>query len=61
MATEWPNWHDQRRYNADKAHTHIIRHTTAMELLRAGVDITVIAAWLGHVDLRTTHQYVRST
>jgi site-specific recombinase XerD len=37
---------------------HIIRHTTAMELLRAGVDITVIAAWLGHVDLRTTHQYV---
>jgi len=37
---------------------HIVRHTTAMELLRAGVDITVIAAWLGHVDLRTTHQYV---
>lgn len=37
---------------------HTIRHTTAMQLLRAGVDITVIAAWLGHVDLRTTHQYV---
>jgi len=37
---------------------HTIRHTTAIGLLRAGVDITVIAAWLGHVDLRTTHQYV---
>jgi site-specific recombinase XerD len=37
---------------------HVIRHTTAIQLLRAGVDITVIAAWLGHVDLRTTHHYV---
>lgn len=37
---------------------HTIRHTTAMQLLCAGVDITVIAAWLGHVDLRTTHHYV---
>ncbi len=37
---------------------HVIRHTTAMQLLRADVDITTIAAWLGHADLRTTHQYV---
>ena len=29
-----------------------------MELLRAKVDITVIAAWLGHADLTTTHGYV---
>ena len=29
-----------------------------MQLLRSGVDITVIAAWLGHADLRTTHLYV---
>lgn len=37
---------------------HTIRHTTAMQLLRSGVDMTVIAAWLGHADLRTTHTYV---
>lgn len=37
---------------------HTIRHTTAMHLLQAGVDITIIKAWLGHVDLNTTHGYV---
>lgn len=38
---------------------HTIRHTTAMDLLRAGVDLTVIAAWLGHADLTTTNGYVQ--
>lgn len=37
---------------------HTLRHTTAMELLRSGVDLTVIAAWLGHSQLTTTHQYL---
>lgn len=37
---------------------HVIRHTTAMHLLQSGVDITTIAAWLGHADLSTTHAYV---
>jgi len=37
---------------------HVIRHTTAMHLLEAGVDITTIAAWLGHAQLSTTHGYV---
>ncbi len=37
---------------------HTIRHTTAMHLLQSGVDITIIKAWLGHVDLNTTHGYV---
>ncbi len=37
---------------------HHLRHTTAMELLRAKADITVVAAWLGHATLGTTHQYV---
>ena len=37
---------------------HVIRHTTAMHLLRSGVDIVVIAAWLGHADVSTTHGYV---
>lgn len=36
---------------------HVIRHTTAVHLLRAGVDINTIRAWLGHVSLDTTHVY----
>ncbi|MCC6145031.1 MAG: tyrosine-type recombinase/integrase [Candidatus Hydrogenedentes bacterium] len=36
---------------------HTIRHTTAVHLLNAGVDINVIRAWLGHVDVRTTSIY----
>lgn len=36
---------------------HSIRHTTAVHLLRAGVDINTIRAWLGHVSLDTTHVY----
>ena len=37
--------------------THTIRHTTAVHLLRSGVDINTIRAWLGHVCLDTTHTY----
>jgi len=36
---------------------HAIRHTTATHLLRAGVDINTIRAWLGHVSLNTTNVY----
>lgn len=36
---------------------HMIRHTTATHLLRAGVDINTIRAWLGHVSLATTNIY----
>jgi len=36
---------------------HTIRHTTATHLLRAGVDINTIRAWLGHVSLSTTNIY----
>ena len=39
---------------------HTLRHTTAMHLLQAGVDITVIAMWLGHEDTTTTHHYVEA-
>lgn len=39
---------------------HTIRHTTAMHLLQSGVDITVIALWLGHEDPATTHLYVEA-
>jgi site-specific recombinase XerD len=36
---------------------HVIRHTTATHLLRAGVDINTIRAWLGHVSIDTTNLY----
>lgn len=37
---------------------HLIRHTTAMHLLQSGVDLSVIAMWLGHESTQTTHQYL---
>ena len=37
---------------------HTIRHTTAMHLLQSGVDLSVIALWLGHENAQTTHQYL---
>jgi integrase/recombinase XerD len=36
---------------------HTIRHTTATHLLRSGVDIKTIRAWLGHVSIDTTNIY----
>ncbi|MHB1609921.1 MAG: tyrosine-type recombinase/integrase, partial [Acidiferrobacter thiooxydans] len=39
---------------------HTVRHATAMHLLQAGVDITVIALWLGHESTTTTHMYVEA-
>jgi len=39
---------------------HVLRHTTAMHLLQAGVDTSVIALWLGHESLETTHIYVEA-
>lgn len=37
---------------------HVFRHTTAMHLLEAGVDISTIAIWLGHESIETTHKYM---
>jgi len=39
---------------------HTIRHTTATHLLRAGVDINTIRAWLGHVSINTTNIYAET-
>jgi site-specific recombinase XerD len=39
---------------------HSIRHTCATHLLRAGVDINTIRAWLGHVSLDTTNIYAET-
>ena len=37
---------------------HVLRHTTALHLLQAGVDIAAIAPWLGHESIETTHVYL---
>jgi site-specific recombinase XerD len=37
---------------------HCIRHSTALHLLQSGVDISVVALWLGHENPKTTYQYV---
>ena len=39
---------------------HSIRHTTALHLLQSGVDLSVIALWLGHEQIETTHQYMEA-
>lgn len=39
------------------ASPHVFRHTAAVHLLEAGVDVNVIRGWLGHVSLDTTHRY----
>jgi len=39
---------------------HVLRHSTAMRLLRAGVETSVIALWLGHEQIETTHIYLHA-
>jgi len=37
---------------------HVLRHTTAVMLLQAGVDRAIIALWLGHESIETTQMYL---
>jgi site-specific recombinase XerD len=39
---------------------HVLRHTCAMTLLRAGVEVIVISLWLGHADIRSTQCYLHA-
>jgi site-specific recombinase XerD len=39
---------------------HLIRHTTAIHLLQSGIDISMIALWLGHESPLTTHHYLQA-
>ncbi|MCD4750909.1 MAG: tyrosine-type recombinase/integrase [Thermoanaerobaculales bacterium] len=39
---------------------HTLRHTTAMPLLKSGVDLTTIRSWLGHASVNTTHHYAEA-
>lgn len=43
-----------------RIHPHSLRHTTAIYLLKAGVDFATISQWLGHSTLNTTMQYARA-
>lgn len=47
--------------DARRVSPHIWRHTAAVHLLEAGVDVNVIRGWLGHVSLNTTHRYAEIT
>jgi site-specific recombinase XerD len=39
---------------------HSFRHATAVHLVAAGVDVTVIRSWLGHASLDTTNHYAQA-
>ena len=40
-----------------KLHPHSMRHSTAIFLLKSGVDLVSISHWLGHANINTTHRY----
>ena len=46
--------------HAQRLTPHVVRHTTAMHLLQGGVEPAVIALWLGHESIETTHGYVEA-
>jgi integrase/recombinase XerD len=46
--------------HAQHVSPHVLRHTCAVNLLRAGIDIATIALWLGHADIRTTQIYLHA-
>lgn len=47
--------------SAKRVSPHTFRHTAAVHLVTAGVDVTVIRSWLGHAHLDTTNHYARAT
>jgi site-specific recombinase XerD len=68
--SRWAIWAIVRRYVAlasvkrpalARKHltAHSVRHTLGMHLLQAGVDLSVIRSWLGHIKLETTQRYAR--
>jgi integrase/recombinase XerD len=48
---------DQPSVQQPRISPHVFRHTTAVHLLEAGVEVNVIRGWLGHATLLTTNRY----
>lgn len=48
---------DNPRLQHKRLHPHSMRHSTAVYLLKSGVDLTTIASWLGHTSPNTTNKY----
>jgi site-specific recombinase XerD len=46
---------------AKRVTPHVLRHTTAMDLLQHGVDRSVIALWLGHESMESTQVYLHAS
>ncbi len=46
------------RLKHKRIHPHSLRHSTAVHLLKSGVDLSTIAHWMGHSSINTTHKYV---
>ena len=46
------------RLRTKRLHPHSLRHSTAVHLLKSGIDLTTIAHWLGHASVNTTNRYV---
>jgi integrase/recombinase XerD len=47
--------------NTKRVSAHVLRHSTAMNLLQSGVDRSVIALWLGHESMDTTQMYLHAS
>ena len=52
---------DDHPFHGTGVSPHVLRHTAAVHLLEAGVEVNVIRAWLGHVSLDTTNRYAEIT
>jgi integrase/recombinase XerD len=51
---------EEQSFRGRRIHPHTLRHTTAVHLLKAGVDFATISHWLGHASLNTTMAYARA-